>query len=170
MTRPTASRDPRSTETENPTERPTTAGALRLRGPQRRLRSIFILLFLTVQLILPLRGFLQAKPKSRGNFSWNMYSQRYSCESRYVLLTPDGRGALIQPGDYSRDPDRIGQVFRKDWIAPFNAWLCSELGRQGRLGQLKARARCWHNFRPSVELLEPYQAICTIDEEGVKEI
>ncbi|HVS66017.1 MAG TPA: hypothetical protein VMT85_21235, partial [Thermoanaerobaculia bacterium] len=91
-------------------------------------RNAFLIGFLLLQLTLPLRGLVREKLETRGNFSWNMYSQVYSCETRYVLLTPTGRGEWIDPREYSRDPGRIATVFRNDWLPVFNEWLCAELG------------------------------------------
>lgn len=130
----------------------------------RRRRNLFILIFLAVQLTLPIRGFVRPKLETRGNFSWNMYSQQYSCQARYVLLTPDGRGLWVDHREYSRVPERISAVFRSDWLPDFNDWLCAELRREAKYGRLKARIRCQHNFGPQVELAEPYEEICEISE------
>lgn len=139
-----------------------------MRPSRRTWLNLFILTYLALQLTLPLRGYLREKLETRGNFSWNMYSQQYSCDARYVLLTPDGRGLMVEPEDYARRPDRIGTVFRRDWLPVFNDWLCGQLREEAKYGNLEARVRCRHDFRPRVDLLEPYTLICTISEEGVR--
>jgi hypothetical protein len=133
-----------------------------------RWRTVFVVAYLLLQVTLPLRGFLREKLETRGNFSWNMYSQLYTCNARYVLLTASGQGLWIDQREYSRDPDRITTVFRSDWLPAFNGWLCDELGRQGRYGTLKARVRCAHDLGPRVELVEPYREVCVISEPGVE--
>ena len=135
---------------------------------KRALINVFIVIYLAIQLTLPLRGFLREKLETRGNFSWNMYSQLYSCDARYVLMTPTGRGQWIDHEELTRIPDRIQTVFRDDWLPIFNEWLCDELYEQGRVGNLRARVRCKHDFGPEVELLAPYREVCTISESGVE--
>ena len=137
--------------------------------PVRWRRNAFVIAYLAVQLTLPLRGFLREKLETRGNFSWNMYSQRYTCEARYVLMTPTGRGLWIDHREYSRVPDQISTVFRADWLPIFNDWLCEELHQQDQLGERRARVRCRHDFGPRVELVEPYREVCSISEQGVLE-
>ena len=53
-------------------------------------RNTLLITFLAFQLLLPLRGFVRDRFESRGNFSWNMYSETYTCRLKYEMLTPDG--------------------------------------------------------------------------------
>ena len=134
-----------------------------------RRRNIFVVCYLAIQLTLPIDGFVRGKMDTRGDFSWNMYSQHYGCDVRYVLLTPDGKGLLVDNKKYSRRPDRINTVFRRDWLPIFNDWLCAELQREGKSGELKARITCRHNHGPMLDLVEPYSRVCSISARGVRQ-
>lgn len=133
----------------------------------RAWRNVFVVVFLALQLALPLRGFVYSKLESRGDFSWNMYSQQYSCRVRYLLQPPAGDEVEIDVADYTRHPDRLVGALRHDWLPPFHRWLCSSLEGRGQHGELRARVTCRHDFGRWTEMIEPYGVLCTITDEGV---
>lgn len=134
-------------------------------GGQRSfaLRNVLVGIYLLVQAILPLNGFLHDKLETRGDFSWNMYAQMYSCSRRYVLVTPDGRGQLLDLADFFATDIGSTRVCHEDRLQAFHDWLCEDLARQGRAGVLKAGIEGTLNGAEPVPLIERYTDLCTIE-------
>jgi hypothetical protein len=124
-------------------------------GPRRTALNAFLAAFLAVQLLVPLWGFLRPSADTTGSFSWNMYSQRYQVDARYVLLTPEGKGELLDPHDFMNRPDRWTSVMHRETLPAFHRWLCEELARRGRRGQVKAKVRVSANGEPWQDLVVP---------------
>ena len=143
---------------------------MRLPGqPQLSLgRNLFILAYLGVQLFLPLRAFFNDKLETRGDFSWNMYSQRYQCQAVYSLTTPDGKTHPMHHEKAFRRSDRSQAVLHRDRLPAFHAWLCDEARRNGALGSIHATVRCSVNIERGMDLIEPDVDLCTAPNYGVK--
>lgn len=127
------------------------------------LRNLAVAAYLAVQLLLPLNGLLHDKTETRGDFSWNMYSQDYSCSRRYVLLTPDGRGELLDLDAYFATDIGSQRVCHADRLGRFHDWLCAELEQRGRAGVLKAGIEARLNYGDDVTLLERYADLCLVE-------
>jgi len=143
---------------------------MRLPGqPQLSLgKNLFILAYLGVQLFLPLRAFFYDKLETRGDFSWNMYSQRYQCLTVYSLTTPEGKTHPLNHKKAFRRSDRSQAVLHRDRLPAFHAWLCDEARRNGALGSIRATVRCSVNIEPGVDLVEHNVDLCTAPNYGVK--
>ena len=130
-------------------------------------KNLFIIAYLIVQLALPLRGLLYDKFKTRGNFSWNMYSMIYGCRTQYRLDTPQGETRWLRHEEYFKLPDHYMDVSFRDTLPKFHGWLCNELRRQGELGTLRGYSTCTFNLGPRTELVNPNVDLCTAPNYGV---
>lgn len=131
-------------------------------------KSLFIGAYLIIQLILPLRGCLYEKFETRGNFSWNMYSTRYSCWTQYRLDTPQGETRWLRLQDYFIRPEYFTRVSYRDVLPKFHRWLCDEFRRKGELGTLRGYSICALNRGPRMELVDRKVNLCTAPNYGVK--
>ena len=130
--------------------------------------NLFILAYLAIQLFLPLRAFFDDKLETRGDFSWNMYSQRYQCLTVYSLTTPEGKTHPLNHKKAFRRSDRSQAVLHRDRLPAFHAWLCNEASRNGALGSIRATVRCSVNIEPGIDLVEHDVDLCTAPNYGVK--
>ena len=131
-------------------------------------KNLFIAAYLIVQIILPLRGFLYEKFETRGNFSWNMYSTRYSCWTQYRLDTPQGETRWLRLQDYFIRPEFFTRVSYRDVLPKFHRWLCDEFRRKGELGTLRGYSMCSLNRGPRMELVDRKVNLCAAPNYGVK--
>ena len=125
-------------------------------------------MFLLVQLIVPLRGIIRDKLDSRGDFSWNMYSKRYSCRVDYDLVDEYGRTRRISHKDpfYPRK-SRAMKVFHRDSLPWFHAHLCERVRESRFGGELYADVSCAINNGDYVRLVAEDTDICTAPNYGV---
>lgn len=118
--------------------------------------NAFIVAFVLVQLALPLRGLLASKYETRGNFSWNMYSQNYRCAVRYQQERADGSLAEIDIRAGFARRDKASHILHRDVLPSFHAWLCREAAREGWPGvRLRAHLACKLNDEPEAVLVAP---------------
>jgi len=130
--------------------------------------NAFILLYLSAQLVVPLRGFVDDKLDSRGNFSWNMYSKRYECRELYLATYADGvREVDIEP--FFKRAGRSRQVFHRDILPRFHAFLCDELKRDGELRRLEGVCLCSLNETDFIPLIRDDVDLCAAPNYGVLE-
>ncbi len=124
--------------------------------------NVLIAGFLLVQLALPLRGLLLDKYQTRGDFSWNMYSQHYRCSVRYEQLLPDGTAHELDVRAAFPRRDKASHVVHRDTLPRFHTWLCreAELRTAGRGARLRARVACRLNERPEALLVDPGRELC----------
>ena len=131
-------------------------------------KNLFILIYLSIQLLLPLRGVFQDKVQSRADFSWNMYSVRYDCQAAYLLTTPDGE---TKPMPYHKAFyrwDRVKMIFRQDRLPYFHAWLCDGARQNGVLGSIRAKVQCAVSTDEYlVDLVNSSVDLCTAPNYGV---
>ncbi len=131
-------------------------------------KTLFIVTYLMIQLILPLWGFVYDDFTSRGNFTWNMYSRIYLCSSMYRLDERDGKTHWIDPDHHFNAPDGSGMVFHVEFLPRFNRWLCNKYRHEGKLGSLRGYVTCSVNNGPMWELLDPDADLCTAPNYGVR--
>ena len=131
-------------------------------------KNLFIVVFLIIQVTLPLRGCLYEKFETRGNFTWNMYSTLYSCETQYRLDTPQGEIRWLRLQDYFIRPERFTEVSHSDVLPKFHRWLCDEFSREGELGTLRGYSLCSLNRGPRMELVDRNVNLCTAPNYGVQ--
>jgi len=105
-------------------------------------RSLAVLGWVLVQLLLPARGFVGSKFDSRGNFSWNMYADVYGCHVTYLLIDESGRATPLPLRQYFNRPDQLHMILHADVLPRFHEWLCAELEREGTVGHVRAEVRC----------------------------
>lgn len=130
-------------------------------------RNLFVVAFLAVQLILPLRGFWLDKLETRGNFSWNMYSQRYGCRASYFVITPERAVEPVNPRDHFNRPQRASMTYHRDTLPELHRYLCETLEAEGRLGTLRGSMACKLNRQDRVELIEHNGDLCSAPDFGV---
>lgn len=140
------------------------SGATSGGGTRTRLQP-FIVGFLALQLLLPLPGLLRDKRDSRGNFSWNMYADTYTCSVLYVVREEGGMIRSLDHRAYFRDGDPTS-IFHRDALPAFHAWICESIETRGA-GHVEALVTCSANGGPWIDLVEPAAAICTADNHGV---
>ncbi len=132
-------------------------------------KNLYVLAYLSLQLLLPLRGCFYDKLETRADFSWNMYSQLYNCQARYILTTPDG---ISRPMPYHKAFyrwDRVKMIFHRDRLPHFHAWLCDNAQQNGVLGNIRAAVRCSVSTDERlVDLVESGVDLCTASNYGVK--
>ena len=132
-------------------------------------KNLFILIYLSIQLLLPLRGVFQDKLQSRSDFSWNMYSQLYNCQAVYVLTTPDGKSRPMPYHKAFYRWDRVKMIFHRDRLPRFHAWLCDNAQQNGVLGSIRATVRCAVSTdERRVDLVKSGVDLCTASNYGVK--
>ena len=130
--------------------------------------NLFIVAYLAVQLVLPLRGLIHDKHETRGDFSWNMYSQKYSCRYEYTLVDIRGSTATIHFQEGLNDPRKSTKIMHRDRLAGFNHWLCDDMrAYDPEFSGVRGTVRCSHNGAARVELLDPSVDLCTAHEYGV---
>lgn len=131
-------------------------------------KNLFILTYLSIQLLVPLQGCFYDKLETRADFSWNMYSQRYQCQAVYLLTTPDGE---TKPMPYHKAFyrwDRVMTIFHKDRLPYFHAWLCDGARQNGVLGKIQAKVRCAVSTDEHlVEIVDSNADLCTAANYGV---
>ena len=131
------------------------------------LRSALIVIYLTVQMLVPLRGFVQDKIASRGNFSWNMYSKRYDCEVAYMASLESGAAFEVDHERFFREPDRAPTVLHGDVLPEFHRFLCQVLHEEGGVVRIDGICLCSVNDGSYFDLIEPDVDICTAPNHGV---
>ena len=129
--------------------------------------NLLIVAYLLLQLLLPIRGLVNDKFATFGEFTWNMYSQTYNCRVAYDLTEPTGREVSIDIKEYFNKSDNAGRVLHRDGLPHFHAWLCQRLRQAGRLGSLSASCECRLGNDQKKQLVAADVDICTADNYGV---
>ena len=143
----------------------------RSRDPGPRLETgrgvnAFILAFLAIQLLLPLRGFVLDKHASRGDFSWNMYSHSYTCRESYVRVGASGDRATLATREILNRPKKRRALDHRDRLPRLHAWLCDNRRRSASeaiVGQLT----CSIDGGPGVPLVDEAADVCAAANYGV---
>ena len=129
----------------------------------------FLIAFLGVQLLVPLRGFIWDKYESEGSFSWNMYSQSYRCTVAYYTIEPDRQVRALPLDPYFARSRKISMTMHRAALVDLHAYLCAELQAEGRLGTLRGSVSCRLNDQPPRELIAVNGDVCTAPHFGVIE-
>ena len=129
--------------------------------------NIFLIVFLGVQVLLPLRGFVSSKFETRGNFTWNMYASIYSCSTGYTLVRSSGQMVEIDVRKKFRRSSQLGKISHLDVLPVFHAWLCSDLERRGERGRLFGTMSCRLNDGTPRQLVSEKVNLCGDENYGV---
>ena len=130
------------------------------------LKNAFIIAFLSIQLIVPLRGFIWDRFDTRGDFSWNMYADDYFCLTSYRLISSGGEERRIDFWRFFNTPARSPRVLNRAVLSQFHAWWCREL-RRTTSDPLLGRVGCQLNGGPMIALITPAVDICSAPNFGV---
>jgi hypothetical protein len=122
-------------------------------GIRRHLMNAFLVLFLTLQLILPLNGCFNPAQDTRGNFSWNMYSRVYRCRYKYEWVSRYGQRDPVDIKRYFNRPKLATKIMHRDTLPAFHAWLNTRLRVDDPQGSLQARIRSSENGGPYQNLV-----------------
>jgi hypothetical protein len=123
--------------------------------------NAFIVAFLALQLGLPLRGLLTDKYQTRGDFSWNMYSQHYRCAVHYYQIPPGGTPRELDARSAFARPEKATHLLHRDVLPWFHAWLCREAARAtGERVELRAHVECKLNDEPPAVLVDRSVDLC----------
>ena len=133
---------------------------------RRAATNAFIVAYLCVQLLVPLRGLLMDKSDTRGDFSWNMYAGRYTCLTSYMIRTPGGMPQIVDHRPYFKREKSSGKIFHRDVLPVFHAWLCDELHDALDPARLEAWVSCRTDEEPTQALVLPGTDICAAAEHG----
>lgn len=130
---------------------------------------VFLIVYLVIQLLLPLRGFMLNKYETHGAFSWNMYAYSYRCNIRYNVTTRDGRTRRINLHSRKifRYRDGNKAIIHREVLPAFHHWLCTDLRPRMKLQTIYAYARCTLNMQPPAELIERDVELCSASHYGV---
>jgi hypothetical protein len=133
----------------------------------RRTTSLLIAGFLGWQLFYPIRGLVQDKFETWGEFTWNMYSQTYDCLARYQLVDRSGARTEIALKPYFADPSKVGRVFNRGDLPVFHRFLCAQMAREGRSGAIFARVSCTNNEVETRPMVRENENVCTAPDGAV---
>ena len=89
--------------------------------------NAFILVYLALQLTLPIRGCRHDATETRGNFSWNMYSRVYTCNYDYEWVTRYGQVKPVNIKSYFNRSRGVTKTMHADTLPFFHAWLCQTM-------------------------------------------
>ena len=123
----------------------------------KRLTHAFVVAYLAVQVCLPLPGLLRDKFATRGNFSWNMYADTYTCSVLYTVHGPDGRILPVEYDAQFRREAASTRILHRDTLPAFHRWLCRD---RPSGAQLHGLVSCRLNDGPWTDLLRPGADLC----------
>ena len=135
----------------------------------RTLGGVLILLWLAVQVLVPLGPWIIPPWEARTDFSWDMFSYRRRCPGRtmcpgFVATMADGRKRRAGWGKGFNSKVHIARIRYRGRLREYGAWLCREglpAAGYGEVARLEGRCECWYG-RPGPDN-EPQWVI----EEGV---
>ena len=125
-----------------------------------KLKNAAIIVFLAVQIGLPLPALFTSKTESEGNFSWTMYSHLYVCRATYLLVTEDGMAHRLDPRRFVARPQKHVVLFNRTILPDFHAYLCDGLRQKGHLGRLVGTVECSVDGHQAAHLVGPGADIC----------
>jgi hypothetical protein len=125
----------------------------------------FLAAYLVLQLALGLRGLLLDRFDTRGDFSWNMYTDRYTCSMLYIAHDAEGRGRDVPIDRQFRNEVSSTKVMHRDALPAFHAWLCDEIGPEET--RLTGLVSCSLNGGPWRDLVDPTADLCHAPDHGV---
>jgi hypothetical protein len=132
-----------------------------------RLRSLLILAYLVVQIVLPLRGLARDPLDHPGDFSWSMIPPRYECSAAYAATRSSGAVAEVDLGRFFNPATQASRVLYRDRLPRFHLFLCDELERSEPLQRLDGICLCSRSGVDVVPLLGEDVDLCSAPEQGV---
>jgi len=120
--------------------------------------QILLATYLLAQILLPLHGLATDKIDSRGDFSWNMYSDDYTCTVAYTLHAPGGASRPLDYDRWFRDAPSSTRVLHRDRLPALHAWLCEHVVPDG--GSLTGLVSCSLDDGPWIDLVDPARDLC----------
>lgn len=134
----------------------------------RIVTNTFIIVFLAVQVSIPIRGFVLDKSETRARFSWNMYAKVHQVKASYLYRTADGEQVKFNYKDYFNNPDRATMVHQRDTLPVFHAYLCETLKAEDDRIELYGKVIYRINGGESIELVAYGDDLCAAPNYGVK--
>jgi hypothetical protein len=131
--------------------------------------NLAILLYVTFQVLYPVRGLIEDKFDTWGGFTWNMYSQKYECTAIYKLVEADGTERGVNFQQYFIRREKVGRVFHRDALPVFHKFLCERLSEEGATGKLVAVCECTKNGVETQRLTADSTDICSAPNYGVSD-
>jgi hypothetical protein len=141
------------------------------RPPSQRRRRWYleaaVVIWIAVQVLLPLRCFMVDPLAKPPRFCWNMYSYRSSCTGGYLAIRGDGRRSAINP--FTLFPRQSGAfvTFHREHLPAFHSWLCSGLRSTDAAVRLEGEIRCSSAGGEPTFLARRGVDLCTADNFGV---
>jgi hypothetical protein len=132
-----------------------------------RRSNLLIAGFILFQVLYPIRGVVEDKFDTWGNFTWNMYSQTYECRTRYRLMEQSGVQQDLDLKQYFVIPAKIGQVLNRENLPVLHQFLCEQLVREGKPGRILGRVSCTKNKVETEALVRENEDICTASNHAV---
>jgi hypothetical protein len=129
----------------------------------RRATLLGIGLFFLIQLTLGVRGLLLPREVTRGDFSWNMYSDLYRCAVHYTVHAPTGHVLPIDFEAHFADPIHSSKLLHRDRLPRYHRWLCEKHVPAG--SELHGLVSCKTNDGPWNDLVPPGTDLCATSDE-----
>ena len=129
--------------------------------------SLLIAGFVSFQLLYPIRGLVQDKFDTWGEYTWNMYSQTYECRTRYRLMEQSGVQQDLNLRSYFVLPDKVGRVLNRQDLPVLHKFLCEQMAREERPGRILARVSCTKNKVETESLVRENEDVCTAPNRAV---
>ncbi len=129
--------------------------------------NLLIAGFILFQVLYPIRGLVEDKFETWGNFTWNMYSQTYECRTRYRLVAQSGTEQDLDLKQYFVIPVKIGQILNRTDLPVLHKFLCERMAREGKPGRILARVSCTKNKVETEALVRETEDICTAANHAV---
>ena len=123
------------------------------------------MVYLAFQLLLPLPGLVRDKLATRGDFSWNMYADTYTCSVLYTVHESDGRIRTVDYDAQFRNEIFSTKILHRDTLPSFHRWLCRELAPGQELWGLVS---CRLNDGAWIDLVRPATDLCSPAGRGVE--
>jgi vitamin K-dependent gamma-carboxylase-like protein len=132
-----------------------------------RLTNVLIAAYVLFQLLYPIRGLVEDLFETWGVFTWNMYSQTYTCRVQYKLVDASGQVQKLEFQKYFVSRDRAVRVLHRDSLPQFNKFLCAQVAREGLSGRLLSGCSCTQSGINTETLVADDTDICHAGNFGV---
>ena len=129
--------------------------------------SLLIAGYVVFQVLYPIRGLVEDKFDTWGEFTWNMYSQTYECRTRYRLVAQSGAQQDLNLQQYFTIGNKVGRVLNRQDLPVLHAFLCEQMAREGKPGQILGRVSCTRNKVETETLVRENVDICTAANHAV---
>jgi vitamin K-dependent gamma-carboxylase-like protein len=132
-----------------------------------RHRNVLIAAYVLFQVLYPIRGLVENKFDTWGGFTWNMYSQTYTCRVQYKMVDASGQAQKLEFQKYFISRDRAARVLHRDALPEFNKFLCAQVAGEGLSGRLLSGCSCTQSGINTETLVADDTDICHADNFGV---